>query len=451
MEEPTTISIVTPKEWPRMLVSPRRYLPEKAFLRKLFTLASGTIVGQAIVVASSPLLTRLFTPAEFGQFAVLAAVIAITGISICLRLEFAVPVVSSDEEAAALMAGAVLVATINAIVVALLVLLLGPWLIVRVDAELLAHWLWLIPLTIWIWGIGSVMNYWALRRGRYRVNGVNRMLTLGTQAGGQLGLAVVGFGAPSLFLGYVLGYFVRLGHHLTHLPAVDRRLLFVLHDPRLVWRTVRSNWRYPAFIAPSSLLHNICEMIPAIIIATIYGPAAAGLYALTQRIMNIPTKLLGEAASEVFLGEGRALTGTALKQFFLRTTFFFLVLAICGMIPVLLFAQDFFAIVFGEGWRVAGLFAQLLMPLYIFRFVAHPISQLLNIMQKQHFHFIAYIFNFVATIVSFSMAFHFNWGVANAILVFSISSSLSFIFAIVISWRIIHQPAVAAEPDIDQI
>lgn len=420
----------------------RRYLPEKAFFRKLLTLASGILAGQLMVVASAPLLTRLFTPAEFGLFAVFSAITAITGIAICLRLEFAVPVVGSDDEAAALMTGAILVATINTILVSLLVFLLGPSLVVLVDAEMLARWLWLIPLAVWIWGAGSVMNYWSLRRGRYRVNGVNRMLTLGTQAGGQVGLALAGLGSPSLILGYVLGYVVRLGHHLTHLPAFDRRLLFSLHDPRLVWRTVRSNWRYPAFIAPSSLLHNMCEMIPAIIIASMYGPAAAGWYALAQRIMNIPTKLLGEAASEVFLGEGRTLKGHALKQFFLRTTFFFFVLAVCGMIPVLIFAQDIFAIVFGESWRNSGLIVQLLIPLYISRFIAHPISQLLNIMQKQYLHFIAYIFNLLSIIFIFLIAYYFDWDLKTTILVFSIFSSIAFIFSILVSWWAVHRSAL---------
>lgn len=130
----------------------RRYLPEKAFFRKLLTLASGILAGQLMVVASAPLLTRLFTPAEFGLFAVFSAITAITGIAICLRLEFAVPVVGSDDEAAALMTGAILVATINTILVSLLVFLLGPSLVVLVDAEMLARWLWLI---LWPYGSGA--------------------------------------------------------------------------------------------------------------------------------------------------------------------------------------------------------------------------------------------------------------------------------------------------------
>jgi O-antigen/teichoic acid export membrane protein len=43
-----------------------RLLPESAFLRKLSVLASGSILGQVLVILSSPFLTRLFTPEEFG-------------------------------------------------------------------------------------------------------------------------------------------------------------------------------------------------------------------------------------------------------------------------------------------------------------------------------------------------------------------------------------------------
>jgi len=429
-----------------MLVSPRRYLPEKAFLRKLFTLASGTVVGQGIVVASSPLLTRLFTPAEFGQFAVLAAVIAITGIAACWRLEFAVLALPDDAEAAAVLRAAVVVALLMTLATATAVWFVGDWFVVLVDAAPLAPWLWLVPCAVLIWGLGGLGTYWSLRRGNYRRNGLNRTLTLGSQAGGQVAFGLLGTGSPGLVLGYLCGYVVRLAHYLALLTADDRRQL-AAPAWRTVWRVARENWRYPAFSAPSSLLHTLCEMLPAIFIAALFGPATAGLYALAHRLMGLPVKLVGEAASHVFFGEGRSLTGRELRRFFLRTMCLFGGLAIIGMLPILLFAPPLFALLFGEAWREAGVIVQLLVPLHFARFIAGPVSQLFVVLGRQDVYFFSSILNSTAIAASFATGYLFDFRANATILLFSSASAAGFAVELAVAarlvWRSSRQPLPA--------
>lgn len=413
-----------------------QYLPEKSFLHKLFALASGTFAGQLLVVASAPFLTRLFTPEMFGHFAVFSAVTAIIATVICLRVEFAVPVIACDDEAAAIVAGGTIIATVLSLSTLALALVAGPWFAAFVDVEPIAGLFWLVPVAAWMWGIGSLLTHWSLRRKAYRVNGINRMLTLGTQAAGPIGLGLLGAGAPGLILGHFLGHFMRVGHHLAHLAAADRRLFVTARQSARIGQALKRNWRYPVLAAPSSLVQAICEMVPAIAIAALYGPAAAGWYALAQRIMTIPLKLVGDAASEVFLGEARGLQGAAFHHFFLRTLILFAALGLVVMLPIVFLAPNAFAFIFGEEWIVSGIYVQLLVPLYFARFVAHPISQCLNMIGRQDLQFIAALANLVAISMSFGLGYYFSWPVELTIVVFSIFSALSFILAIIVSWRL---------------
>jgi O-antigen/teichoic acid export membrane protein len=421
-----------------MFVSPRRYLPEMAFLRKLFTLASGTIVGQAIVVASSPLLTRLFTPTEFGHFAVFMALIAITGIAACWRFEFAVLALPDDNDAAAMMIAAALVALLMMLTAALGVFLLGDWFVILVDAAPLAPWLWLIPCAVLLWGLGGLGTYWALRRGDYRRSGLNRTLTLGTQAGGQVGFGLLGISSSGLVLGYLCGYVVRLLHYLGMATADDRRLLG-RQTWRDIWRVGRANWRYPIFSAPSSLLHTLCEMLPTIFIAALFGPSTAGWYALAQRLMGLPVKLLADAASHVFFGEGRRLVGAELHRFFFRTTSLFIGLGIIGMLPILLFAPPLFALVFGEAWREAGVIVQLLVPLHLARFIAVPVSQLFIVLKRQDIYFLSALLNLSAMAFIFAAGYWLSLGSNMTILLFSLASGSVFVLEVLFSWRLALQ------------
>ena len=59
------------------------------------------------------------------------------------------------------------------------------------------------------------------------------------------------------------------------------------------------------------------------------------------------------------------------------------------MAPVLFAGPTLFALVFGDAWRAAGEIVQLLVPLYLTRFVVTPVSQTLNILGRQKLHLVS--------------------------------------------------------------
>lgn len=416
----------------------RRLIPDSSFFHKLLMLAGGTIAGQALVVLSSPLLTRLFTPAEFGAFTVLAAVTGICSVGIALRFEFAIPIIERDEDAAAMVVVTALAAVTMAALVALAIWLWGPWLADLIGVPAWAFLLWLLPPALLAWGCGSALSYWSVRRRRFATNGLNHTLQLGSQAGGQVALGLAGSGVWGLMLGYVLGYVVRLGHYAARLPAADRRLIRSTGGRRL-WRVARESWRYPTLAFPSSLLQSLCNLAPAILVAALFGPVVAGWYGLGQRVMGLPVRMLSEAASHVFLGEVRALDERGLHRFFLRVVVLFTALGALGAVPVLLAGPALFALVFGEPWREAGVLVQLLLPLYVARFVVLPVSQLLYVLKRQDIHLFSAALNAAALGLSFGGGYALDLDHETTILMFSTLSGLSFVVYLAITWLLSHR------------
>lgn len=412
----------------------RRFVPESSFLRKWLLLASGTLMGQALVVITSPLLTRLFTPEEFGLFAVFIAIVGIAVVLSGLRYELAAPLASNDEDAAAIVAVVFLTSGLLAAILAGLVWFFGDWLAGQLNVAELAHWFWLLPPALLIWGAGTALSYWSIRRNTYGVNAVNRTVQLGTQTAGQLVMGVVGWGAPGLILGYLCGYVTRLGHYLIRLPRSDWQLLAAWQWSRL--RAVaHEHWRYPAFSLPSSLLARVSQLGPAIIIAAMFGPAMAGFYAVAQRVVGLPIRMLSEAASQVFLGELRGLERPALRQFFLRTLALFGGLALVGMLPFLFFAPPLFHLLLGSGWAEGGIFVQLLTPLYIARFIDVPVSQLLNSLNRHQIHFFLTVLSVGALIASFLVAFLLSLSVFQTIALLSALQTMVYIYRLVRCWQ----------------
>lgn len=78
-------------------------LPKSSFARSVAVLAGGTAAGQAIVVLASPIITRLYTPEDFGVLAVYSSLLGILSTVAALRYELAIPLSEKDEDAAALL------------------------------------------------------------------------------------------------------------------------------------------------------------------------------------------------------------------------------------------------------------------------------------------------------------------------------------------------------------
>ena len=61
------------------------------FLGGMLTIAGGNALGQALTVAVSPVLTRIYSPTDFGVLAVQVSLLSIILIFAGLRYEFATP------------------------------------------------------------------------------------------------------------------------------------------------------------------------------------------------------------------------------------------------------------------------------------------------------------------------------------------------------------------------
>src|SRR5690606_21592699 len=77
--------------------------PRAGFVRNVAVLAGGTALGQLLTIAASPVLTRLYDPADFGVLGVYAALLTTITTVASLRYELAIPVSDDEEEAASLL------------------------------------------------------------------------------------------------------------------------------------------------------------------------------------------------------------------------------------------------------------------------------------------------------------------------------------------------------------
>ena len=174
-------------------------------LRQVLTLLGGAGLAQAIALAASPLLTRLYAPEHFGVFALFASLVALIATVATGRYELAVILPASDGEAWQVVKLALLIAVPVTALTLLAVALGGQALAERAGDARLAVWAWLLPIAVLLTAGINTLTVWANRRQAYGALAVNRVAQSGATAAASVGLGAAGWASPGLMLGSVVG------------------------------------------------------------------------------------------------------------------------------------------------------------------------------------------------------------------------------------------------------
>jgi O-antigen/teichoic acid export membrane protein len=352
-------------------------------LRGIARIVTGSVAGQALVVLSYPLLTRLYDPGDFGLLTVFASVVSMIAVASTGSLEVAVPLPVQDRDAAAVAwAGLVFVAA-TGLLTAVVGLVAAAPLAALLGVPRLAGYWWLVPLTVLAMGAYLVLSNWMIRDRSYGALGKRNLLQGVGQVGTQLGLGITGVRPVGLLLGLGVGRVAALGGLLS------RRGLLRQPRPSLaaLRAAVRRFHRFPLLAMPSALVNSAGLEVPLLLVAALYGDVRAGLLGLTVRVIAGPSRVVGQAVQQVFSGESsvaiREAKGTLGRT--VRTSVRRLLLV--GAVPtaVLLAAGPaLFGLVFGPEWTEAGEYARLLALAYLGQFAVMPVSPTLFLLERQH-------------------------------------------------------------------
>jgi O-antigen/teichoic acid export membrane protein len=365
-------------------------LPRGRFARSVALLAGGTALGQAITVLVSPILTRLYTPEDFGIFGVYASILGIVTVVASLRYEYALPLPEDDETAANILVLCFILLFGMTTLSWLVIHSLGNQIVAWTNVPGLKRYLWLIPLGMLGAGAYQTLNYWAVRKRDFPRIARTRLSRGVARAALQVG---VGF-AHSGPLGLLLGQFAGETAGSTSLGLAAWRKdrapfkAISLQGIRLAGARYK---RFPLFSSWAGLLDALGLQLPQILFAAFYGAEVAGWFALGQRVIAAPLNIVVDSVGQVYFGEAARLprdNPKTMRSLFLKLTGR---LALTGGLPVAVIcalAPWFFTIVFGPGWETAGRYVQILGLMFAVRFAIVPLSHTLNVLERQDLYLI---------------------------------------------------------------
>jgi O-antigen/teichoic acid export membrane protein len=347
-------------------------------IKPVAVLLSGGALAQALPLVLSPVMTRLYTPENYGAYALAVSVVTVAVVLATGRYDLSINVEREDNSAFALMLGVIAGGLVGLVLLAFIgvveYLVRGEWL----------HRMWYVPVATGLTVVFSGASAWSNRQQRFRAVAQARVVLAVVAVISTLALGWAHSGDLGLMLGNTVGLVACTLWLAGGVLRQDGARLRALRG-RMILGVLASHRRFPIWQLPATLIGTAAAQVPVWFMERVFGAQILGQYALVNRVLQIPVSLVGASAGEVFRQRSAA---EYHEHGNCRRTFsaFGWCLAAAAVLPaviLLFFGPRLFAMVFGENWRVAGQFAQILSVLFAFRFVVSPLTHVVLLTKRQ--------------------------------------------------------------------
>lgn len=357
--------------------------PKSEFSRNVLTLMTGTTIAQAIPIAISPILTRIYSPEDFGILALYISIVSFVAIIVTARYEMAIVLPKTDEEAINILALSLAIMFLIVLLTTFTIILFHEKILRLLNAQEIGNLLYLVPLSILLTGLNQTFNYWA-----------NRKKYFGSISSSQIsqsigiGITQTGFGFTSisggLVFGNIFGRFMAAFVLIKKFIKNDTSFLSSIDKTRMI-QEMKKHKDFPLV----NSLHAFGDIIrtsgSVMLLSSFFGATVLGFYALSLRVLQVPIGIVGSALGQVLFQKFTKLHNDNEDLFpYVKNVLFQLI--IIG-VPIFVFlyiiSPELFSFVFGEKWRVAGEYSRILVPYLFMNFLISPISSIPIILKKQ--------------------------------------------------------------------
>ncbi len=377
------------------------------FVRNVLVLISGSTFAMVIPVLASPVLTRLYSPTDFGIFALFVSIVTACSMLVTGGYDSALVLPKKDRDALTVMAVCVIVSLALGAV-----LLLISWLATGYADELsgsrISTWLLWAPLLAFVTGLQLAFSFWANRKRQFKTLATNRVVESVATPGISVGLGACSFGVGGLVAGLLAGKIIATCMLARNVWRDMNRLRPSFHRQDLLKQAVRYR-DFPFLFAPTSFLDVLALQVPVLLLAKFFGPVVVGLFALTTRVIGAPLTLLSSCVGQVLYQWMAESSHRKENRSHIFRIALYLLLVVAGpVLLIVLFSPSLFSVIFGEEWRAAGDYARILTFPLAAKFVVSPLTVIMPVSGNIRLGSSWKVIYFLSTSITLYIASHFN-------------------------------------------
>lgn len=347
---------------------------KESFVFHVVTLMTGTALAQGITAAAIPILSRFYTPENFGILSIFVGISSIIAVWSALRYELAIVIPEKQEDATALVKLSFSIVIIISFLSLIVIIIMGKEIVKLFNLPYIDPWLKFLPLCIFSVGFYNVLYYWCSRNKRFDKISISKIFqSIVTVFSQLMSYLLFKVGVGGLIAGTIIGQVSGVGILLPQLRGM-RHWNSTSSRPRTKVATRYSD--FPKFSSLGAFFDMAAAQIPLIALPILFSPHIGGLYAFADRLLRAPAGLVGTSIAQVFYQRLAQLKSdhNKRKRLIFSTWKYLFLLGVGPMLVVFLFGPRIFAFFLGANWQEAGQYAQILSVGFMVHFIASPTS-----------------------------------------------------------------------------
>lgn len=399
-------------------------LKNKDFLKSSVTLISGSMIAQILAVCISPVMTRLYTESQIGEYTLILTAISMFGSVICGRYDMSIVSEKCEEKVYALIKLSFLFTLVLSVVSAV-----GYSVYYTLFNVISINWL---EIFLWIFillfftGLGNILLSYNNRYKEYTLmTSVQIVREIGRDIA-LIGLGLLKFGTIGLIISQIFSVFLGLNKQAKNLknklsliakcPIVELKKVAKLHIKQLLYSV------------PASFANGFSYSVLNIFVSNLFGLTTLAYYSMSFRMLGMPLNLLSVNISKVFFEKASREYDNSnnFRKSFIQTTCLMSIIAIPMVIILMLIAPKAFNVFFGQGWEQAGYYVRYLAPMFGIRLIVSGLMPTMIITKKQNLELLIQVLFVVATFVVYVLC-KMGSDIENFLILITLSFSLIYI------------------------
>jgi O-antigen/teichoic acid export membrane protein len=347
-------------------------LRSSQFVKNILIVMTGSAVAQAIGFALTPVISRLYNPADFGIFGSFSAVSGVIAAAVTLEYSRALMLPKKDDDAI----NVFVVSCLSTFIIAFMCLAICLIFSAFVNGLMKTDGIWaliLLATATLIFGLNQSCQAWCVRVKAFKHTSASQVIRSVSSNSAQIGFGLLKSGSPGLIVSSILADLLA-GINLMRVLIPD--LLALRHAVR--WERMKqlaAEYRdFPLYSASQGVINAVSAGLPVLLLNHFFGIAVAGAYAFGMRILHAPMSFVLTALRQVLFQKAAETQhqGRLLSPLYIKITAGLFGIALLPSMVLLIWAPPIFTWVFGSQWQTAGIFARSLVLWMLFVFCNVP-------------------------------------------------------------------------------
>jgi lipopolysaccharide exporter len=370
-----------------------------AFLSNIIKLFSATLIGQLLGILVTPVLSRLYSPADFGLFQLFLSIISIIAVISCLSYESAILLPEKNEDAANLVSLCLFLIGSTSIIVSVIFFVFSGFIEQTLNAPGFSHYAFLIPLGIVCNSIAFVLSFWITRREEYGTLAKANVTSSFSSRSVSVGFGIY---SPTPF-GLIFGTIINDATIVCILlkKTIEDYQIFQKVSYEKIRQIAIRYKKFPQYNMISELASGFSMQITPLMLALFFSPVIVGYYAMSFLVVRLPSKVIGSSITTVFFqkaSEEKNRTG-GVKNIVKSVNARLISIGVFAMLLLVIMGPELFTFALGAKWATAGVYAQILAPVFFLGFITSPLLSIFNVLEQQKISLWFNAWNLLSTIV----------------------------------------------------